>query len=202
MPYDVSKRSTSSQNFRGTGHAVSIPSSWLPKPPPTPPPPPPPEPEPDPYESTKISGKSTMSAAKQKSYEKMLAALVMEENAIERERERFLRRDDDAIGKLRNKSPAHLSEDHNSQQPFAKHARALRCSLAQRPRRRPRRSGDWPFCESARRAKSGSQTERRSGIAPRCGSDARRTGSRPRSRRRGWRSRRRRCGRRPSARSR
>ena len=78
---------------------MSIPSSWLPKPPPTPPPPPPPEPEPDPYESTKISGKSTMSAAKQKSYEKMLAALVMEENAIERERERFLRRDDDAIGK-------------------------------------------------------------------------------------------------------
>ena len=87
-------------NLRGTGHAVDFPKEWLPqKPPPTPPPavPPTEAEDSDPYAAAKITGKSTMNTAKRKNYEKMLAAIVMEEQAIERERQRYLRQDEDAL---------------------------------------------------------------------------------------------------------
>ena len=91
-------------NLRGTGHAVNFPKEWLPqKPPPTPPPAAPPAEveDSDPYAAAKITGKSTMNAAKRKNYEKMLEVIVMEEQAIERERQRYLRQDEDALEKAK-----------------------------------------------------------------------------------------------------
>ena len=76
-------------NLRGTGHAVNFPKEWLPqKPPPTPPPAAPPAEveDSDPYAAAKITGKSTMNAAKRKNYEKMLEAIVMEEQSMRKQR--------------------------------------------------------------------------------------------------------------------